>query len=146
MSQRTFDISEYVVALARENGLVEGLKSLDGNVTFHVACHARAQNMGQKGVEMLRLLPDTEITPIERCSGHGGSWGVLKDNFEVALNKGKPVVREAIAAGHHYLVSECPLAGTHIAQGLEKIETERSAAETVSHPIILFARAYGITV
>ena len=32
-------------------------------------------------------------TVIERCSGHGGSWGVRKENFEIALKVGKPVAR-----------------------------------------------------
>ena len=92
----------------------------------------------------MRLMPETTITVIERCSGHGGSWGVQKDNFEVALKKGKPVVKEAVAIGNQYLVSECPLAATHIVQGMENIETEKSVVETVSHPIVLFARAYGL--
>ena len=44
-------------------------------VTVHLACHARAQNMGAKAAEMLRLIPETPVDVIERCSGHGGIWG-----------------------------------------------------------------------
>ena len=51
--------------------------------------------MGQKGAEMLRAVPNTEVTVIERCSGHGGSWGVMKKNFKAALKVGKPVARQA---------------------------------------------------
>jgi glycerol-3-phosphate dehydrogenase subunit C len=144
LSQATFDISEYVVAVSRENGLVGGLTPLDGAVTLHIACHARAQNIGQKGAEMMHLVPDTEISVIERCSGHGGSWGVLKENFEVALKVGKPVARDTSTAGNRYLVSECPLAGLHIAQGMENIGAVRDDFEAVPHPIVLFARAYGL--
>ena len=144
LSQATFDISEYIVAISRENGLVDGLGPLDGVVTLHIACHARAQNIGQKGAEMMRLVPDTKIVVIERCSGHGGSWGVLKENFETALRVGKPVARDASTAGSRYLVSECPLAGLHIAQGMENVGTSRSDFEAVPHPIILFALAYGL--
>ena len=53
--------------------------------------------MGQKAAEMLRLLPDAGSAVIERCSGHGGSWGVMKENFETALKVGKPVARQARA-------------------------------------------------
>ena len=144
LAQATFDISEYVVAIAREPGLAEGLKPLDGGVTLHIACHARAQNMGQKGAELMRLIPETETSVIERCSGHGGSWGVLKENFEVALKVGKPVARDAAGAGNRYLVSECPLAGLHIVQGVEKIADEPGDIQTAAHPIVLFARAYGL--
>ena len=77
-------------------------------------------------------------------SGHGGSWGVMKDNFETALKVGKPVARQAVRNKKRFLASECPLAGLHIAQGIEKLEGEKPEIETVAHPIILFARAYGI--
>ena len=53
---------------------------------------------------------------------------------------------QALGAGKAFVASECPLAGLHIAQGIEKLEGEKPAIETVSHPIILFARAYGITI
>ena len=71
------EISEYVVDIARNEGLAHGLRPLDGTIAVHVACHARAQNMGRKTADMLALLPETEVTVIERCSGHGGSWGVM---------------------------------------------------------------------
>ena len=146
LSKATRDVSEYVVDIAKKEGLAEGLSPINGGVSVHLACHARAQNMGAKAAEMLRLLPDADVAVIERCSGHGGSWGVMKDNFETALKVGKPVARQAVRNAKRYLASECPLAGLHIAQGIEKLEGEKPAIETVSHPIILFARAYGITI
>ncbi|MEE8245769.1 MAG: heterodisulfide reductase-related iron-sulfur binding cluster, partial [Alphaproteobacteria bacterium] len=137
----TRDISEYVVDIARNEGLAEGLGRLEGGVALHIACHARAQNMGQKAREMLELIPGADIEVIERCSGHGGSWGVMKDNFEVALELGKPVARKARDSGKAFVASECPLAGAHIAQGIERLDGEAKAAV---HPIELFARACGI--
>ncbi|MCH7888411.1 MAG: glycerol-3-phosphate dehydrogenase [Proteobacteria bacterium] len=137
----TRDISEYVVDIARNEGLTEGLGRLEGGVALHIACHARAQNMGQKAREMLELIPGADIEVIERCSGHGGSWGVMKDNFEVALKLGKPVAQKARDSGKAFVASECPLAGAHIAQGIERLDGEAKAAV---HPIELFARACGI--
>ena len=147
LSEATSDISEYVVAIAKTEGLADGLKALDGGVALHLACHARAQNMGAKAAEMMRLLPDADLAVIERCSGHGGSWGVMQENFETAIKVGRPVARQAANSGKRYLASECPLAGMHIAQGIEKLSEKADAApeiEKVAHPIILFARAYGI--
>ena len=62
LSRATFDISEYVVDIARKEGLAPGLERAAGGVTLHLACHARAQNMGQKAAEMLRLLPDSQMS------------------------------------------------------------------------------------
>jgi glycerol-3-phosphate dehydrogenase subunit C len=143
LSQHTSDISEYIVDIAKTEGLAPGLEPLPGGVTLQLACHARAQNMGPKGAEMLRLIPDTKVDVIERCSGHGGSWGVMKDNFATALKVGAPVARAAARQGHAFVSSECPLAGMHIMQGLEAIEGDGPAPEQ-AHPVRLLARAYGL--
>ncbi len=144
LSAATFDAAEYLADIARKEGLSDGLSPLPGGVTVHIACHARAQNMGQKATEILKLLPDTPVTVIERCSGHGGSWGVKKGNFEVALKVGRPVARQAVEAKSAFLVSECPLARDHILQGMEKLNGASAAPEPVHHPIQLIARAYGL--
>ena len=145
LSAATFDISEYVVDIARREGLAPGLQKLPGGVALHMACHARAQNMGQKAAEMMRLLPEADVAVVERCSGHGGSWGVLKANFPTALKVGKPVARQVAQSGKAFVASECPLAGVHIMQGVERFDGEAARPELVAHPIQLFARAYGLT-
>ena len=144
LSEATYDISEYMVMIAKEHGLADGLSPLPGGVALHIACHARAQNMGQKAAEMLRLLPDADVQVIERCSGHGGSWGVMKENFEVALKIGKPVARQAAKGEKAFVVSECPLAGLHIVQGLERLDGETPKMRHVDHPIELVALSYGL--
>jgi glycerol-3-phosphate dehydrogenase subunit C len=142
LSENTYDITEYIVALARDPGLAPGLAPLAGGVTLHLACHARAQNMGAKGAEMLRLIPDTDVAVVERCSGHGGAWGIMAENFEVALKVGKPAARQALKADNAWMVSECPLAATHLRQGIERLANE--VPRTVAHPIMLLAQAYGL--
>ena len=144
LSEATSDISEYLGNIAKTDGLADGLSSLDGGVSVHIACHARAQNMGQKAAEMLRLVPDTDLSVIERCSGHGGSWGVMKDNFDVALKIGKPVARDVKKQNPGHVVSECPLARDHILQGVERLDGDASELSAATHPIELISRAYGM--
>lgn len=144
LSDATYDIAEYVVDIAKTEGLADGLQPLDGGVAMHLACHARAQNMGPKGAEMLRLIPDAKVTVIERCSGHGGKWGMMKDNFETAIAVGKPAARAAVKAEAAYVVSECPLAGDHLLQGIERVDAAK-APKTAQHPIELIAKAYGLS-
>jgi glycerol-3-phosphate dehydrogenase subunit C len=144
LAESTFDVTEYVVDIAKHEGLAPGLQPLDGGVALHIACHARAHNMGQKATEMMRLIPAADLTVIERCSGHGGSWGIMKGNFETALKIGRPVARQAADSGKTYLASECPLAGMHIVQGAERLDQGANHAGPALHPIELFARAYGL--
>lgn len=142
LAAATFDVSEYIVDISRRNGMAPGLAPLEGGASVHLACHARAQNMGQKAAEMLRLIPDTKVTAVERCSGHGGSWGIKTENFEVAMKVGKPTVRQVVKAGNRHLASECPLAAQHLVQGLDA-ETG-AAGHAAMHPIQLMALAYGL--
>ena len=142
LSEHCFDAAQYVVDIAKTEGLADGLQPLDGGVTLHVTCHARAQNMGVKAAELLRLIPEAKPKILSRCSGHGGSWGVMKDNFETGMKVGKPVMRDAAKADNRYIASECPLAGAHILQGMERIEGAE-IPDRAPHPIELFAKAYG---
>ncbi len=144
LAQATFDISEYIVDIAKKDGLAPGLSPVPGGVSLHLACHARAQNMGAKAAEMLRLLPETDLAVIERCSGHGGSWGILRENFDVALKVGKPVARQALKNGNATVASECPLAAAHILQGMALLDGDAKPPAEAFHPIELFARAYGL--
>jgi glycerol-3-phosphate dehydrogenase subunit C len=145
LAEASYDLSEYVVDLAKRHGLVGGLTPVEGGVTLHLACHARAQNMGAKGAEMLRLIPRTEVKVIERCSGHGGSWGIKEEFFEVGLKVGKPVAKQALTQGKAFVASECPLAGDHIVQGMRRLAGDEKPAVAVAHnPIEILARAYGL--
>ncbi len=154
LSNAAFDISEYVVAIARKEGLAPGLSALEqAGVALHISCHSRAQNMGQKARELLKLIPGVDLKVIERCSGHGGAWGCKTPNFEIALKVGAPVARQAADSGKAVVTSECPLAGHHIAQGMalldegDKLDGDKpktAAPELVTHPIQLIAKAYGL--
>ena len=142
LSKATFDISEYVVDIARKDGLAPGMAPTPATMTIHMACHARAQNMGQKAAEMLRLVPQASVKVIERCSGHGGSWGFKKEFFEIGIKVGRPVARQAAQNGAGFVMSECPLAGVHIQQGIERLGGDAPKPTLVTHPIQILARAY----
>jgi glycerol-3-phosphate dehydrogenase subunit C len=138
VAEAVYDIDEYVVDIAKKEGLPDGLKPLPEGVTVHHACHARAQNMGPKAAEMLRMIPDTPVDVIERCSGHGGTFGVVRPTHEVAVKVGKPVFRAASQKPRGHIVSDCPLAAQHIASHIDGPKKEPE------HPIQIMARAYGL--
>ena len=130
VAEHVFDIDEYVVDVAKKEGLPGGLSPLPEGVTVHLACHARAQNMGPKAAEMLKLIPGTPIDVIERCSGHGGTFGVVEPTHDVAVKVGRPVFRAANNQKRGHIVSDCPLAAQHIVA-----HTETGGARAgASHP------------
>jgi glycerol-3-phosphate dehydrogenase subunit C len=78
----------------------------------------------------------------ERCSGHGGKWGIFKENFDRAVKIGKPAARNLVKGDPDITVSECPLAGPHLRQVIAANGTEPPAR--IGHPIEVLAQAYGL--
>ena len=141
LANHAFDVSEYVVRLAKDVGLTP-VPTMEAGISVHFACHARAQNMGPKAMEMLRLIPGARPALTERCSGHGGKWGIFKGNFDRAIKVGKPTAKNLVKTTPDIIVSECPLAGPHLRQVIEANGATPPAR--IGHPIEVVARAYGL--
>jgi Fe-S oxidoreductase len=135
-----FDPFEYFVLRAKDGLLKQDFKQRLGKVSYHIPCHSRVQNVGQKTREMLERVPGTEVTTVERCAGHDGTWGVKREYFENSMKIGRPVFRQMAGAQPDYVSSDCPIAGRHILQGMGE---EAGKAEK-AHPLTLLRRAYGI--
>lgn len=144
LSGATRDVCEYVVELNRTLGVAPGLTALAGGVTVHHACHARAQNMGAKSLEMLKLIPDTQVELVERCSGHGGTFGVMKATHAVANKVGRAAARQMAGKNAETICSDCPLACKHLGQLLETEVKDGKNPPRQAHPIEVFAQAYGL--
>ena len=86
---------------------------------------------------MLSLVPDAEIQMIERCSGHDGTYGVRKESYAKSQKIARPVVNRVKKMEADYLVSDCPMAASQIAEGLELKNGE-------TNPVSLLRKAYGI--
>jgi Fe-S oxidoreductase len=139
-----FDPFEYFVLRRKDKLLKTDFKQELGRVSYHIPCHSRVQNMGQKTRELLEAIPGTQVRTVERCSGHDGTWGVKTEYFDNSMKIGRPVFRQMAegpdGAGADYVSSDCPIAGRHIRQGMGE---EAKAAEK-AHPLALLRKAYGI--
>jgi glycerol-3-phosphate dehydrogenase subunit C len=132
-----FDPFEYL-ALRHKAGLLrtDFARPL-GKVAYHVACHLRVQNIGLKTRDVLQLIPGTSVEPIERCSGHNGTYGVKREYRDASMKIGKPVMQRVQASGADFYASDCPMAGHQIESGLEP-------ASPPTHPLTLLRMAYGL--
>ena len=80
-----------------------------------------------------------KIDLVERCAGHGGTFGVMKKTHYIAKKVGIPTATRIAKKNNKYLASECPLAGKHLKQ-LEQ-DTNITNNEAI-HPIEILAKAY----
>ena len=137
VKKNIFDPFEYLLHRHKAELLNTEFKTPLGTVAWHVPCHQRVQNIGPKTKQVLSLVPGTEINAIERCSGHDGTYGVRNDTWAKSQKIARPVIARAKKMEADYLVSDCPMAATQIADGLDLKHTE-------TNPMSLLRKAYGI--
>jgi len=131
----TRDLFEYLARLHAEGRLDTTFQKNPGKIAYHLPCHLKAQNMGTKSADLLRLIPGAQVEVIERCSGVDGTWGFKKEYYELSLKVAKPLFDDIEAARPDRIASDCPLAALQIAQG---------TGEKPHHPIQILAEAYGL--
>jgi Fe-S oxidoreductase len=145
VKKHMWDPFEYLMARKRDGLLKIEFPQKLGNVSYQIPCHGRVQNIGKKTEEMLKMIPETTINTIERCSGHAGTFGVKKAYHEQAMKIGKPVFKAMATmkdgSKPDFISSDCPLGGHHIAQGFE---VNQLGSPELQHPLTLVRMAYGI--
>lgn len=144
VAEAMFDPFEYLVTRLKEGLLRTDFKKPLGKVSYHIPCHLRVQNMGQKTRELLEQIPDTKVTTVERCAGHDGTWGVKNEYYDNSMKIGRPVFRLMADAEPDYIASDCAIAGRHIKQGIAENHADANAKAEKQHPITLVRIAYGL--
>ena len=137
VKEHIFDPFEYLMHRHKAGLLNTEFKQELGKIAWHVPCHQRVQNIGPKTKEVLSLVPGTEIDVIERCSGHDGTYGVRAGTYEKSQKIARATISRVKKTQADYLVSDCPMAATQIADGLELKHGE-------TNPLTLLRMAYGI--
>src|SRR5207249_9640415 len=134
VASHTRDLFEYLAGMHAAGALDTAFTRPLGDVTYHVPCHLRAQNIGTKSADLLRVVPGTTVNVIERCSAVDGTWGFKKEYYELSLKVAKPLF-DAVSEGGPVTATDCPLAALQIRQG---------TGRTARHPIQILADAYGL--
>ncbi|WP_298138578.1 heterodisulfide reductase-related iron-sulfur binding cluster [Acidiferrobacter sp.] len=132
-----FDPFEYLLLRHKAGRMKTDFVHPLGKIAYHVPCHQRVQNIGLKTRDLLMMVPGTTVEVIERCSGHDGTYGVKREFYEDAVKIGAPVVTRIRDSDADHVMSDCPIAGYHLAQGLGP------SVAPISRYALL-RRAYGI--
>jgi glycerol-3-phosphate dehydrogenase subunit C len=142
VKEHIFDPFEYLMLRHKAGLLRTDFTQKLGKVSYHVPCHLRVQNIGLKTRDVLKLVPDTTVEVIERCSGHNGTYAVKKEYRAASVKIGKPVVNRVEQAKADHYSSDCPMAGHQIESGLSA--AEGGLPREPEHPMSLVRKAYGI--
>jgi len=146
VSEAMFDPFEYLVLRDKDALLKRDFKTPLGKVAYHIPCHSRVQNIGQRTREMIESIPGTTVNTVERCAGHDGTWGVKREFYAASMKIGRPVFRQMAQSAPDYVSSDCPIAGRAIMQGIDEAARQDGNAghPTKAHPLTLMRIAYGL--
>lgn len=135
ISESTMDINEFLLYLKKQDQFNTDFKSTPNSIGYHAPCHLRAQWRGFPSRDLMKLIPENNISFVAECCGHNGTWSMKKENFELSLECGKKAFQELISKNANYISTDCPLAALQLKQGM-------NLKEVPMHPIQILAKAY----
>jgi len=134
LAARVQDPGEFLWSIRREPRFSRDFKTTPGaRVAYHAPCHLRAQAVGFKGRDLLRLIPGVTPQTVMECSGHDGTYAMKVESFEASRRIGERAFAGMAQAGAAVWVTECPLAA---------IQFQQHAGVKAMHPMSVLARAY----
>ena len=133
VASATRDLCEYLFSLKQAGQFCRDFLSTPATVAYHLPCHLKAQNIGFRSRDILRLIPETKVTLVDQCCGHDGTWAMKKEFFPLSKQAGKKAFEQMAAAKAEVLASDCPLAAIQFEQVLGMLPL---------HPIQILVKAY----
>jgi glycerol-3-phosphate dehydrogenase subunit C len=130
----TQDLFEFLARLHAEGKLDTEFPNAPGTIAYQLPCHLKAQNLGTKSADVLRLT-GAHVHTVEQCSRVDGTWGMKKEYYELSMKLAQPLFKDIETVAPERVATDCPLAALQIHQG---------TGRTASHPIRVLADAYGL--
>jgi glycerol-3-phosphate dehydrogenase subunit C len=137
------EVKEFAAAVADSHELLNDLRragrfnkdfqSTPGTVAYHVPCHLKAQGIGLRSRDLMRQIPGVEVTTVDACSAHDGTWAMKKEFFALSMQWGRKAFDGMREADARVMATDCPLAAVQI---------EQATGVHPIHPIEVLARAY----
>jgi glycerol-3-phosphate dehydrogenase subunit C len=135
VADHTFDVSEYLMQRHRQTPLDTSFEGTTyDTITWHAACHYRAQQMGPRSKELMALT-GADVAVVDRCSAIDGTWGLRAENVAMARRIAAPLMQAVARSDADLVAGDCHLANTAIRE---------STGSRPVHPIQVLARAYGL--
>ncbi len=136
VSNRTYDIIEYLAILKKQNRLNVNFRQLDLRASYHIPCHLKilGEDLTNRRMGMLNTIPGFSMTPLNSgCCGMGGTFGVKNNTFDISMEIGHPLFESLLSSNTDITATDCPTCNLQIQQG---------TGFSPVHPISIVRQAY----
>lgn len=136
IAAQTQEAGRFLLERLRERNQSLPLTPLPFPAAYHTPCHTRALASPSPYLELLRSIPELRLDPLELgCSGMAGAFGLTRENFEVSLAIGRPLIDRLAQPDLKVGVTECSSC---------KLQMEQGTTTPTLHPLKLLALACGL--
>lgn len=136
VADHTQEASEFLWKRHLQGKLRTNFRELPLHLAHHLPCHQRATVDGNPAVALLQLIPQLEVTPVDKgCSGMAGMFGVFERNYRTAQRIGADLMREIRQETYQAGTTECSSC---------RIQMEQDTDKPTVHPLKILARAYDL--
>lgn len=102
-------------------------------VAYHVPCHMEKLGWEYYTIELLKLIPNIELTLLDsNCCGIAGTYGFKKENYSTSQKIGAPLFKQINESDIDFVVSDCETC---------KWQIDMSTNKTCEHPLSIIASA-----
>lgn len=136
VSQRTYDIMEYLAMLKAGDVLNADFQPVKLSLVYHAPCHLKVlgEELIGRRLELMRLIPGLSVGQIDKgCCGMGGTFGSKRRNYAISMRIGQALFEGIMESEPDLVITDCPGCNMQIQQG---------TGLTVAHPIHIIKQAY----
>ncbi len=136
VSERTFDICEYLLAMHERGELRTEFRSLPETVTYHAPCQQQGHGIGKPALDLLALVPELRTIELDAtCCGIAGTYGLKREKYDIAMKVGAGLFAQIADAAPERAVCDSETCRWQIEQA--------TGVRTV-HPVEMLHRASGL--
>jgi glycerol-3-phosphate dehydrogenase subunit C len=137
VSDRVYDICEYLVMLLDRGDLRADFQPLPMTVTYHAPCQHQGHGVGKPALDLMALVPELQVIENDAvCCGVAGTYGLKREKYDIAMKVGSRLFAQIADAAPELAVCDTETCRWHIAD---------ATGVPAVHPVEVLHRAAGLS-
>jgi glycerol-3-phosphate dehydrogenase subunit C len=136
VSERVYDVCEYLRMLHDRGELRTDFRPLPMTVTYHAPCQQQGHGIGKPALDLMALVPELRVIENDAtCCGIAGTYGLKREKYDIAMKVGAGLFDQIAGARPDLAVCDSETCRWHI--------QEATGVRTV-HPVEVLHMAAGL--